>query len=367
MTTVNVYIPPTPASSYEIIIDDGLINHPQKWLPKNLSFHHLVIITDHTVKKYYLNPLVEALNKLGHYPLTLSFPAGEKHKHQATKQILEEKILRKHFGRDTLCIALGGGVVGDLAGFIAATYMRGIPYIQIPTTLLAMVDSSVGGKTAIDTPQGKNLIGAFWQPKVVVADIDCLKTLPEEHLISGIVEALKMFLTNDIDSFHYLQKNMSAIFQQNKRILKTLVQRAVTIKAQVVAADETEKNLRMILNFGHTIGHALEKLTQYKLPHGYAVAYGILLECSISRELGYLGEQHYAQIENALNQLGFHVDYLKKLNITNIIRATKSDKKASEGNARYILLKQPGEVHHENGMVAHAVDEQVVRAAFRRL
>lgn len=369
-THINVYIPPTPASSYAVNIGDGLITQPHLWLPKDISFSHIVIITDNTVKKHYLHPFINALKKLGHDPLILSFPAGEKYKHQATKQKLEEKILSKNFGRDTLCIALGGGVVGDLAGFIAATYMRGIPYIQIPTTLLAMVDSSVGGKTAIDTPQGKNLIGAFWQPKAVIADIRCLKTLPKEHFISGLVEALKMFLTSDASSFHYLQKNIGIILKQDKKALEKLIElieKAITVKANIVAADEKEKNLRMILNFGHTIGHALEKLTHYKLLHGHAVAYGILLECAISRELGYLDKENHTIIEAALSQLGFHAHYFKQFHVTDIIRATQTDKKNSNGNVRYILLKRLGEVHQENGVVAHAVKSSVVRAAFRKL
>jgi 3-dehydroquinate synthase len=361
---VMVKLPSTPASSYTIDIGDELLTKPEQWLPKNISFSHIVIITDNTVKKLYLNPLIDALKKLGHAPLALSFPAGEKYKHQATKQKVEEKILRKNFGRDTLCIALGGGVVGDLAGFIAATYMRGIPYIQIPTTLLAMVDSSVGGKTAIDTPQGKNLIGAFWQPKAVVADINCLKTLPKEHLISGIIEALKMFLINDIGSFHYLQKNMDAIINQDKKSLQKLIEKAVTVKTDVVAADEKEKNLRMVLNFGHTIGHALEKITHYKLLHGHAVAYGILLECAISRELKYLDEKNYTLIETVLNKLGFYADYFKKFNPTDIIRATQTDKKNSGGNVRYILLKQLGEVHQEKGIFVHTVSDKIVKTVF---
>jgi 3-dehydroquinate synthase len=365
--TVKVNIAATPTYSYDIKIDAGNLTFPKKWLPNNIKFNNIVIITDNTVKKLYLNALVDRLQALGHHPYCVSFPAGEKHKHQATKQKLEEKILSKKFGRDTLCIALGGGVVGDMSGFIAATYMRGIPYIQIPTTLLAMVDSSVGGKTAIDTPQGKNLIGAFWQPKAVVADINCLDTLTQDHFIGGLVEALKMFMTSDKNSFTYLQKNIDAVLKRDKTILKKIIQRAVTVKASVVAADEKESNMRMILNFGHTIGHALEKISNFKLLHGHAVAYGILLECAISKQLGLLDEKTYLVIKDSLGRLGFHADYFKKFNVTDIIRATQSDKKTSAGNVRYILLTKIGAVHQNNGAYAHTVNPDIIKNSFRQL
>lgn len=363
---ITVNIPPSPPSSYPIYIDAGLISHPQAWLRK-FEFSQIVIITDNNVKKLFLPTLVNKLKALGHTPLILSFPAGEKHKTQATKQMLEEKMLKNSLGRDTLCIALGGGVVGDLTGFVAATYLRGIPYIQIPTTLLAMVDSSVGGKTAIDTPQGKNLIGAFWQPKAVIADIDCIQTLSTEHLISGIIEALKMFLTNDAKNFSYLQKNMLHLLNYDSKTLKKIIQQAVTIKADVVAEDEKETNMRMILNFGHTIGHALEKITHYKMLHGYAVGYGILLESCISHTMGILEENSYLSILACLNSLGFSPKDLKKFDIKEIIQATRSDKKNKSGNTHYILLKKMGEIYTKNGAVAHPVADDIVTKAFHHL
>ena len=206
MAKIEVHIPQVAAVNYPVRIEPGLLNQFTRWLADNSRSAEIVIITDHTVKKLYGRLLAHSLKQAGWQVLLLSIPPGEHSKNFEVKQSLENKMLRQGYGRQTVCLALGGGVVGDLAGFIAATYMRGISLIQIPTSLLAMIDSSVGGKTAINTEYGKNLIGAFWQPVSVVADVHCLRTLPKKHLINGLIEAIKMFLTHDRRSFYYLQK-----------------------------------------------------------------------------------------------------------------------------------------------------------------
>jgi 3-dehydroquinate synthase len=373
-TNITTSIPATPAFSYPIIIGPDLLEKPDLWLPKKLNFKKIIIITDHIVKKYYGNKLSNILNKYkilkkqNYAVFIFSFSAGEKSKNIMAKINLEEKMLKYHCSRDSLIIALGGGVTGDLAGFIAATYMRGIPYIQIPTTLLAIVDSSVGGKTSIDNCYGKNLIGSFWQPKAVIADTNCLDSLPTKQLNCGLIEALKMFLTSDFNSFKYLQKNIKLI---NKKTLENIITRAIKIKSTIVSQDEKENNLRMILNFGHTIGHAIEKISNYKILHGYAVGLGILLETKISVLLNILDPIDYLKIKAILAQLDIDYRLLAKFNINKIILATKTDKKSLSGKARYIILKNIGEIYtlsdRSGHIIAHPVSDIMIKKAYSEI
>ncbi len=358
---INMNIPTCKAASYPVLIGDDLLKR-LTWMPKDYS--QIVVITDHKVKKYYADNLVKLLIIKGYKVLLLSFSSGEKYKNIRTKNRLEEQMLKCVCDRNTLILALGGGVVGDLAGFTAATYMRGIAYIQIPTTLLAMVDSSIGGKTGIDTPQGKNLIGAYWQPKAVIADIACLRTLPKKHLINGLIEALKAFLIRDAKSFSYLQNNMDAILQGDVKILGHMVEKAARIKIDVVQKDEKDNHLRAILNFGHTIGHALELVSNYKILHGHAVAYGILVEAKIAELMGILSPKNFLIIEGILNQLHFMSKDLKKWDVNKIIQATTLDKKAKKGMINYILLKDIGAVYQYKNTYAHMVSDKTVKKAF---
>jgi 3-dehydroquinate synthase len=359
-----VNIPSLAAKSYRIVISTDLLTNPDRWCPKN---HNIVIITDHSVKKRYGNQLANILKKQGKHILLLSISPGEQSKTAKTKQRLEEKMLQHRYNRDTLILALGGGVIGDIAGFIAATYMRGISFIQIPTTFLAMVDSSVGGKTGIDTPQGKNLIGVYWQPKGVISDINCLMSLPKKQLINGLIEAIKMFLTCDKKSFDYANKNMNKILDYDKKFLMNIIYRAASIKANVIQQDEQDNNLRMILNFGHTIGHALESISNYTLMHGQAVGLGILLESKIAELLGILSTKHFILIAETFSKLGIQAKQLKKYSIKKIIQASKIDKKAIAEKTRYVLLKDIGTVYKKNSRVAHVVDDQLVKQAYLEL
>lgn len=361
-TLINVCIPSSTASSYPIWIGSKLLENISLWMPKNNSA--VVIMTDNWVKKHYASLLEKSLNKEGYQTLLFSFPAGERSKNSFVKNQLEEKMLAHGCDRDTLILAIGGGVVGDLAGFIAATYMRGIAYIQIPTTLLAMLDSSVGGKTGIDTPQGKNLIGAFWQPKAVISDIDCLLTLPKKQFINGMIEAVKIFLTSDADALNDLEQNLSSILNLEEVVLIQLIQQAVQIKADIVQHDERESNQRVILNFGHTIGHALEQLTDYQLLHGYAVALGLLVEAKIAQLMGLLEENHYQYIKNLLLQLNISTNDLKAFDVDEIIRRTQLDKKKRAGSVHYVLLNGLGTVYQINNQFAHPVSDEMVKKAF---
>ncbi len=347
--------------SYSIKIGPDLLAHPEEWLPEDCHGKRLVIITDDNVNKIYGAKLSHTLNQ--YKPLLLSFAPGEKSKNHQTKQYLEEKMIQHHCNRETLILALGGGVVGDLAGFIASTYMRGVPYIQIPTTLLAMVDSSVGGKTSINTHHGKNLIGTFWQPNCVIADLNCLVTLSRTNMINGLIEAIKMFMTNDVHYFNYVSKNMDGVLHNNLPIIKNIVERAIKIKVAIVSLDEKESHQRMILNFGHTIGHALEQITDYTMLHGYAVALGILVEAKIAQLLGYLSHVDYQIIQSLFLQLDISGTQLKNMDSDAIIQATKSDKKTKANTVRYVLLKQIGQVCHDNNRFAYPVSETLVKNA----
>lgn len=358
MKKIITKISTSQAISYPIVIDTNLIMHPNKWLPHGWHNKQLVIITDNTVKKHYGTTLLRLLKKAK--PLLFSFLPGENSKNYLVKHSLEEKMLKNRCNRETLILALGGGVVGDMAGFIAATYMRGIAYIQIPTTLLAMVDSSVGGKTAINTSQGKNLIGAFWQPTKVIIDTNCLTTLPEKHIINGLIEALKMFMTNDKKAFDHIHAHIDTLIKNKSSILKNIIYKAIQIKTTIVSLDEKEKNERMILNFGHTIGHALEKILNFKILHGYAVGLGILVEAKISQLLGILSNDNYQLIKHVFLKLGISTDPLKKINSNLIVQATKSDKKAKKTGVQYILLKEIGKVYTKKQKVAHSVADNIV-------
>ncbi len=364
-TQIVMKIPARNAIVCPIQIGMNLLATPEKWLPDDWQKKRIVIITDETVHKIYGKYLLEVLKEAK--PLLFSFIPGEQSKNAQTKLAIEEKMLEAGCDRQTLLLTLGGGVVGDLAGYIAATYMRGISYIQIPTTLLAMVDSSVGGKTGINVPQGKNLIGAFWQPVCVVVNIDCLKSLPEIHLINGLVEAIKMFCTNDAEYFKYVDKELNRVLQKETTVLKNIIERAIQIKVNVVSHDETESNLRMILNFGHTIGHALEQVTHYSILHGYAVAIGILVEAKISHLSGFLSVEDYNAIESLFYKLKISLNPLKTMDCDAIIQATKVDKKIRNNQVRFVLLQRIGKVYHENDIIAHPVSDEIIIKALKEV
>lgn len=358
-TSINVVL---DSCSYPIRMGLNLLDRPSSWMPKHPST--VIIITDHVVKKLYALKLEKLLKEEGYNTLLLSFPAGEGSKNRQTKATLENKMLTKGCDRESVILALGGGVVGDLAGFIAATYMRGISYIQIPTTYLAMLDSSVGGKTGLNTAQGKNLIGAFWQPLAVISDIHCLTTLPQQQIINGFIEAFKIFLTSDADSLNYLQQHILLILDSNSTFLTNILQRAVQIKATVIMNDERESNQRAILNFGHTIGHAIERFTEYQLLHGYAVALGLLVEAKIAQLMGLLDRMHYQSIKETLNCLMITSDALKNFDVDEIIKNTQLDKKKHAGLVHYVLLSGLGNVYIEKNKCTHPVPDELVKRAF---
>lgn len=327
----------------------------------------VVVVSDATVMRLYGQTLKKNLKKSGLKTVSVTIPPGERSKTHAVKQRVERQMALMGCGRDTVVIALGGGVVGDLAGYVAATYMRGLPYIQAPTTLLAMVDSSVGGKTGIDTEFGKNMIGAFWPPSLVVADTNCLRSLPRAHVINGLVEAIKMALTHDARGFAYILRNIDAAVSGNRRVLGEIIRRAVAIKAGVVARDERESGERMTLNLGHTIGHAVEHLSNYRVMHGVAVALGILVEAQAAVQMGLLKERDFCTIADLFARLKISPRSLKKFDMRIILAATRLDKKSKGGRARYVLLRGIGRVYRVKVQFAHPVPDAVMRRACQSL
>jgi 3-dehydroquinate synthase len=360
---ISVNIPAQLKKDYSILIGAKLNHLPKLFSLKNFS--KIVIVTDHIVKKHYATQLNIQLKKMGHQSILISFPPGEKFKNAITKEKIENKMLANHCDRNTLIVALGGGVVGDIAGFVAATFLRGIAYVQIPTTLLAMIDSSIGGKTGINTTQGKNLIGAIYQPKCVMMDINTLKTLSKTAKINGIVEALKIFLTHDAKSFRYTQLHLKKILNGDPLFLKNMIKRAVKIKADVVFRDEKENGERSLLNFGHTIGHALEKVSQYQLLHGYAVAYGILIEATLSYLLGLLDVKELLYIQYIFSELGINGKDLKKYPLKKILSAIKYDKKIKNNKPHYILLEKMGYAYISKGQYTHSISDKMIQQAFQ--
>lgn len=363
---IKVSFTPIRSGSYDVVIGEGFLKNGRLvgLLPPADRY---VIITDSIVKKLYGLTLLRELRRRGLKVEMLSFPAGEKSKSQTVKTKLEYKLLKLGCGRDTLIIALGGGVTGDLAGFTAATYLRGVSYVQIPTTFLAMVDSSVGGKTAINTPYGKNMIGAFWQPQKVFVDLNYLDTLPRNHLINGLIEAVKMFLTSNRAMFRHVSGNLDGLLRKNKDILRKIIAEAVAVKARIVSRDPSETGERMILNFGHTVGHGLEFLSGFQLMHGFAVGLGILAEAKIAELLGYLDAGEYREIKEFFTKLGVSHRPLKRIKAANLIKILAADKKARSGRPRYVILRRIGEAVKINGRFVLPVDDAILIKAINCL
>jgi 3-dehydroquinate synthase len=267
----------------------------------------------------------------------LTFPPGEPSKTRDQWARLTDALLVQGYGRDSGIVALGGGVAGDLAGFVAATYMRGLPYLQVPTSLLAMLDASVGGKTGVDTPEGKNLIGAFHPPAAVVADPHALATLAERDHRGGMAEAVKHGLIADAEYFAWMEREADALLRRDEAALTRLVRRSVEIKADVVSGDEREAGRRAILNAGHTVAHALEHATAYGLPHGEAVALGLIAECTLAEALGMAPAGLGARVGALLGRLGLPVRLTEPVEADRLLRAMGSDKKNRGARVRFAL------------------------------
>ena len=344
--------------SYQVYIGSGLLAQAGRWLSENGFSGKLVIITDTTVNKLYGEALSQRLTEDGFNVSTLLVPGGEEQKSLETAGRLYHELTSSHAERTTPILALGGGVIGDLAGFVAATYLRGVPLVQIPTTLLAQVDSSVGGKVAVDHGQLKNMIGAFYQPRLVIADTDTLKTLPAEELANGLAEVIKSAAIGDEEFFAFLEGNLERIKALDEKALEESVFQSVKIKAEVVEKDELDSGLRNILNYGHTIGHAIESVSDFKIKHGEAVAIGMLAAARISNKMGMLDENEVVRLKKVIEGASLPTK-MPDLKVAEIMQAMRHDKKVRQDKIRFVLLKSIGNTLITDG-VSPSLLEQVL-------
>jgi len=348
--------------SYDILIGRGLLGELPTLLSRACPAPRYAVIADSHVADLYGKMVVAMLQDAKVQADLFAFPAGEWNKSRDTWAGLTDRLLAAHVGRDAAIIALGGGVAGDIAGFVAATYLRGVPYVQVPTTLLAMIDSSIGGKTGVDVPAGKNLVGAFHQPKVVVIDLDVLATLPAVQLAAGMAEALKHGVIADAEYFAFLEKEQRAVAAKDGATLDRVVARSVEIKAGVVARDEREAGLRAVLNFGHTVAHAIETVAKYEVPHGEAVAIGMAHEARLAEALGIAAAGTADRVRRALERYQLPLELPDTAPVDDLIAAMHHDKKARGGEVRFALPRRVGEMHADGrGGWTTAVAEQAVR------
>lgn len=344
------------ARSYPIHTGPGLLNRPELWRPL-LSGRQALVITDDNVAPHYLQRVREGLHDRDHAVLVL--PPGEQEKTLARFGEAIDALARLRANRDATVIALGGGVVGDLAGFAAACWMRGIAFVQMPTTLLAMVDSSVGGKTAVDLPQGKNLVGAFHQPRAVIADTDTLATLPPRELRAGLAEVVKYGAIFDAGFLDWLDAHADALLTRDADTLGEAILRCCRYKADVVALDETEQGERALLNFGHTFGHALETAAGYdRYRHGEAVAVGMVVAARLSAQLGRAPAADCERLSALLQRFGLPVQVPTGFAADDLLALMRLDKKTLSGRLRLILWQHAGKAE----TVAGVADADILAA-----
>jgi len=346
--------------SYEIHIGNDWLPQLMPWLDFIPRTSAMMIITDAKVAEIAGNRVLELMRSGGFKVELAVFPGGEDHKNLTTVGTLTEKMVELGLDRHSTVIALGGGIPGDVAGFAASIYMRGIRYIQVPTTLLAQVDSSVGGKTGVNLPQGKNLVGTFHQPSLVFIDVSFIKTLPEREYLTGLAEVIKYGIIWDSGFFGFLEQNQSAIGSRDQECLQQIVHRCCAIKADIVAQDETEGGIRALLNLGHTFGHALEALTGYRrYNHGEAVAIGIVLAARLAAESGVLSSSDHDRIQNLIVSLGLPTTY-ERLVSSDIINQMRKDKKSVGGQLQLVLPTGIG----SSQVFANISESQIARVLY---
>ncbi len=337
---------PLGGRSYRILIGGGLLACLGTECARLKLGWRCAVISDRHVAPRYGKSVMQSLRAAGFEPVAITVPAGETAKSLATVAACYDQLAAHHMERQSFIIALGGGVVGDLAGFVAATYLRGIPFVQVPTTLLAQVDSSVGGKVGVNLRAGKNLVGAFYQPRLVLCDLDTLGTLPVRELRAGLAEVIKYGIIYDVKLFARLERDLPRLLAREPKTLAAVIARCCEIKAEVVGQDETEGGLRAILNFGHTIGHAIENISGYgKYLHGEAISIGQVAAAKLSTELLGLHGAELERITNLFAQAGLPTQIkLSAAQRRRILAAMKLDKKVSHGEVKFVLAEKIGKV-----------------------
>ncbi len=337
MQELKVRLPAGRDRSYTISITDDILATLPMRLERLFPGAQKFVITDSNVRRFYGKSLLSSFDQSGELVMLLEVPAGEASKNSELVYQLQSELLRRGVHRDSVIVAFGGGVVGDLAGFVAATVLRGIRFVQVPTTLLAQVDSSVGGKVGIDHPAGKNLIGAFHQPHAVYIDVSLLKTLPEREFRSGLTEAFKIAAALDAEYFAFIARNAGKIKRSNASFLEKLIARSVGLKAAVVMKDEYETGIRKALNLGHTIGHALEATSGFRILHGEAVGMGIALESEVALRLGLLHRRDQKTLLKTMKALKLRTRPPVLRDRGRFFDALRADKKALQGKVRFVL------------------------------
>jgi 3-dehydroquinate synthase len=343
--------------AYQVMIEPGASARVPALVDRFAPAHRIAVISDSTVGPLYARRIAGGF---GDRAIRLEIAPGEAAKTRETWGRLTDEMLAAGLARDTTVVAVGGGVVGDLAGFVAATYMRGVPFVQVPTTLLAMIDASIGSKTGVDTPAGKNLVGAFHQPSLVIADPRTLATLPANHFRAGLAEALKHGVIASPSYFERIAEARDST-ARDESTLTELIAESVRIKAAVVARDERESGVRKVLNFGHTLGHAIESVSRYALLHGEAVAIGMALEGLLAERIGLAEAGTASAIHEALSAIGLPTA-LPPIDRAEVLRSTKSDKKARAGRVEYALPVRIGSMAGEANGWATPVDDAQVEA-----
>jgi 3-dehydroquinate synthase len=348
---------PLSSRSYDIKIASGLFDRIGRECTRLKLAPRCAIITDTNVGKCYARTVFNSLAAAGFLPSLIIVQAGETAKSLKTVQACYDQLAGHRLDRKSFIVALGGGVVGDLAGFVAATYLRGIAFVQVPTTLLAQVDSSVGGKVGVNLKAGKNLVGAFYQPKLVLCDLDTLKTLPDREFRAGLAEVIKYGIIYDAKLFALIERRLPNLLKREMKLLRLVIARCCEIKAEVVGRDETDEGPRAILNFGHTIGHAIENISGYgKYLHGEAISIGQVAAAKLSRAVLGLPERDVARIENIFKRTGLPVQIvLNSSKRQMLLDAMRLDKKVSSGETKFVLAKRIGLVVWGQRVPEHGV------------
>ncbi len=334
--------------SYPIVVGTGLLERVGEFVSQRFPARRVHLVTNPTVGPLYADRVTSSLEAGGFEVTRIEMPDGEEHKHLGTYGAILDRMLETRPERGWPVVALGGGIVGDVAGFAAATLLRGVPFVQIPTTLLAQVDSSVGGKTGVNHARGKNLIGAFHQPGFVCIDLDTLKTLPQREFLAGYAEVVKTAVILDAELFELLEDRLEVLLAQDPAVLSDVVVACCRIKASVVAADERESGWRAVLNFGHTLAHAVESLTNYsEFLHGEAVAIGMAFAARLSVRLGACSQDDAERVVTLLARAGLPVALPPSLDTLDLVESVAGDKKVSGGKVKFVLMQGLGATRFE--------------------
>ena len=363
MFELKVKIPRIEAADYNIKIGTDILHSVWPQIESQFKHNKFIVTDENIVAAGHLEKLLANRN----VPSFVIKPAGEISKNINTVVSIIETMEKADLGRDTLVVALGGGTVGDIAAFAAAIFKRGVPVIQIPTTTVAQADSSVGGKTGVDSSVSKNAFGAFYHPAAVFIDVAVLKTLDDRQFRAGLIESVKHALIADAQFFDFLQDNLDAILERNAEVLEKMAYYNCTIKAKVVEADPTEKNQRRMLNYGHTIGHAVETASGFNLLHGEAVAIGIIAAGLIEMELGLATQERLQKIREILKKIGVPVTLPSNFAEENLLDIIKRDKKSVNKWPKFVLIDKIGKVHCQDGQWAVEVQKDLVQKVLRKL